>query len=320
MRRLTIHRRPLELAELALLVAQYVDLERPGSLGFRTRLEGWCTGFIGNAQRVIGSDLPGAERTFTRTWRLWKAGEDPDSLLSKAYLLDMEASLRRAQRLFPRASKLHVDALALARPEEAGSILVNQAVTLKESGDSEGALRSLKRAVEVIDGERQPRLRFGARFNLASNLVLLGRSGEAVLVIEEVRLLAERLGNEIDLNRTRWLEANCLIGLGRREEGLTKLEQVRHDFETRNLPFDYALASLDVALLYREEGRFAEIKALAAEMLEIFKAQQVHREALGAMILFQEAAEKEEVTAELVQRLQGFLSKAQKNPGLKFGE
>jgi transcriptional regulator with XRE-family HTH domain len=303
----------LELAELALFIAQQVGLEEPGSVGIRTRLEGWCTGFVGNAQRVIGRDLPGAERMFVRVWRLWDAGEDPAGLLSKAYLLDMEASLRRDQRLFPRALKLHEDALAAARPEEVGSILLNKSATLDQQGDYEASTRTLAKAAQHIDGEREPRLRFGLRFNQAANLLRLDRAAEAVSLVAEVRTLSERLGNEIDLIKMLWLEANCAAGLGQRQEALAKLEQVRHAFEARNLPFDYALASLDAALLYREEGRFAEIKTLAAEMLEIFKAQQVHREALGAVILFQEAAE-------LVRRLQGYFSKARKNPGLKLGE
>lgn len=133
----------LELAELALFISQRIDLDALASAGFRTRLEGWCTGFVGNAQRVIGSDLPGTERSFGRAWRLWVAGEDPAGLLSKAYLLDMEASLRRDQRLFPGALKLHEDALTLARSQEVGIILMNQAVTRKESGDPDahGGLR-----------------------------------------------------------------------------------------------------------------------------------------------------------------------------------
>ncbi len=73
-----------------------------------------------------------------------------------------------------------------------------------------------------------------------------------------------------------------------------------------------------MALCYREEGRFAEIKVLAGEILEIFKAQKVHREALAAVILFQEAAEKEQVTGGLVRRLQGYLSRARSNLQLRF--
>ena len=308
----------LELAELALLVARHVGLEEPGSGAFRSRLEGWCTGFVANAQRVIGSDLPGAERIWIRVWRLWDEGKDPADLLSKAYLLDMEASLRRDQRHFPKALKLHEDALELARPEEVGIILMNQATTLKESGAPENALRSLERAAVIIDSERQPRLRFGLRFNQVSSLLSMGRVKEALPIVEEVRALAERLRNEIDLVKTLWLEGDCAAGLGEREEALSKLEQVRHELEARKLPFDYALASLDAALLYREESRFPEIKALAAEMLEIFKAQQVHREALGAVILFQEAAKKEQVTLELVRRLQDYLAKAKTNPHIPF--
>jgi tetratricopeptide (TPR) repeat protein len=145
----------------------------------------------------------------------------------------------------------------------------------------------------------------------------LGRAAEAAPIVEEVRELAERLNNEIDLIKTLWLEGNCAAGLGRSEEALAKLEQVRHEFAVRELPFDYALASLDVALLYREEGRFPEIRELAGEILEIFKALNVHREALGAVILLQEA-ENERVTVDLVRRLQDYLSKARSNPDLRF--
>ncbi len=310
--------RALELAELALLAARNVALEVPGSEGFRSRLEGWCTGFVANAQRVIGSDLPSADRNWPGVWSLWRAGEDPAGLLSEAYLLDMEASLRRDQGLFPRALELHESALKLARPGEAGIILMNRAVTLEENGDPEGALRSLERAAQVIDGKRQPRLRFGLLFNYATGLLKLGRVAEAVPLVEEVWRLAKEQCNESDLLKTLWLDAKCLAALGRQAEALIKLEQVRNDLVEQEQPFDYGLASLDVALLYREDARFPEIKLLAAEILEIFKAQGVHREAIAALILFQEAAETERVTLELVYQLQGFLEKARNNPQLRF--
>ncbi len=69
-----------------------------------------------------------------------------------------------------------------------------------------------------------------------------------------------------------------------------------------------------MAILHREEGRFSEIKILAAEILKIFTAQQVHREALVAVILFQQAAEKERVTVEMVRKLQDFLARAKGGP------
>lgn len=303
----------LKLAELSLFVAGHV----PGTDAWRSRLQGYCTGFIANAQRV-GSKLRAAEATFVRAWRLWRAGEDEAGLLSEAYLLDLEASLRRAQRLFPQALQLHHDALSVARSEEVGSILLNQSATLEQKGDHEASLEVLDQAAQVIDGERQPRLRFGLRFNQAANLCRLGRVKEAALIVPEVRILAERLRNALDLVRTLWLEGSVTAGLGRRNEARAQLEQVRRDFEDRGLPYDYALVSLDVAMLYREERRFPEIKALAGEILKIFNAQGVHREAIAAIVLFREAAEKEQVTAELLRRLQGYLTEVQKNPHLRF--
>jgi hypothetical protein len=52
--------------------------------------------------------------------------------------------------------------------------------------------------------------------------------------------------------------------------------------------------------------------------LKIFQAQQVHREALAAVILFREAAEKEAVTVDLIRRIQDYLGKARHDPKLRF--
>lgn len=308
--------RALEVARLAVEMARQVALDVPGSEGFRLRLEGWATAFVANAERVLGQDLPGASRQWIEVWSLWRSGQDPAGLLSEGYLLDMEASLRRDQGRIDLALKLHEEALLLARNEERGIILMNQAVTREENGDAEGSLQSLEKAAELIDSERQPRHRCVLRFNQATSLCVLNRPEEALPLIAEVRSLAERLRNSIDLTKTLWLEAKCLAGLGKREEALIRLEQVRNALEVN--PFDYALASLDVATLYREERRFSEIKELAGSILKIFKAQNVHREALAAAILFHGAAEDERVSVELVRQLQKFLTKAQTNPQLKF--
>lgn len=303
----------LKLANLALFVVRHV----PGTDAWRMRLEGFCTASLANARKAA-NDVPLAAETFARALRLWDDGKDEAGLLSEVRVLDLGASVRREQGLISQALDLHTKALAAARPEEIGHLLLNEAGTLQDAGQHEKALRTLAEAAKVIDGERQPRLRCVLRFNQAANLLRLERAGEAAPIVAEVRLLAERLGNDLDLVKTVWLQANLDAGLGRRQPALEGLETVRRDFEDRKLPYDYALASLDAALLYREEGRFAEIKVLAQEILEIFRAQGVHREAVAAVLLFQEAAEQERITAGFVRRLQDFLAKAQVNPKLRF--
>jgi tetratricopeptide (TPR) repeat protein len=196
--------------------------------------------------------------------------------------------------------------------------LLNKSATLEQNGDYEASIQILERTAQLIDGRSEPRLRWVLRFNQAANLGRLSRAEEAVLIVREVRELSERLRNDLDLVRTLWLEGNVAAGLGHRHEALGALEQVRRDFEARTLPYDYALASLDLALVYREEGRFTEIMTLAGQILKIFEAQRVHREALAAIVLFREAAEKEQITVDLVRRLQDYLSRAQRNPELRF--
>ncbi len=62
----------------------------------------------------------------------------------------------------------------------------------------------------------------------------------------------------------------------------------------------------------------AQVKALAREMVAVFEPQESHREALAALRLYREAAEKEAVTVELIRRLIDYLQRARRNPHLRF--
>ena len=95
---------------------------------------------------------------------------------------------------------------------------------------------------------------------------------------------------------------------------------MRRYFTTKGIAYDAALASLEVAVLYLEEDRTGEVKALAREMAPIFKAQGVHKEALASLRLFCEAASRGEATAELTRRVLEYLNKARQNPRLRFRE
>ena len=58
--------------------------------------------------------------------------------------------------------------------------------------------------------------------------------------------------------------------------------------------------SLDLAALYLETGRTAEVKHLALEVVPQFAVQQIHSDALAAIALFEQAARKERATLALV--------------------
>jgi transcriptional regulator with XRE-family HTH domain len=306
--------RAVELAELALRIAQLA----PGDETWRSRLQGYAWAHIGNARRVR-SDLRGADEAFGRSRKLWQAGAPADpGLLEEARLLDLEASLRRDQTRFGEASELLDRALAIDRGGITKRLLLNKATVLEALGDFAGAVTALHRVAPLVAAEGESRLLFALRFNLAVNFCFLGRYGDAEALLPEVRALTLSLGNDLDNVRLRWLEGRIAAGLGKREEAIRALSGVREEFASRGIAYDTALASLELAVLYLEDERTAEVKILARQMAPIFQAQGIHREALAALKLFREAAEREAVTLDLARRLVTYLQRAQYNPELRF--
>jgi transcriptional regulator with XRE-family HTH domain len=303
-----------EAAAWGRLAEQIAKLVR-GPEAWRRRVQGYAAAHVANVLRVRG-DLKAADAAFEQAERLWHSGADPAGVLDPGRLLDLEASLRRAQRRFDEALALLDEAVAVGRcPERA---LTKKGFTLEVMGDYERAVETLLRAAPWVDRQADPQLWYNHRINLAVNFCHLGRYAEAAELALQIRDLATGLGDEIFLIRVTWLEGRIAAGLGRREEALRLLEEARRAFEQRKMSYDVALALLEEAVLLLEEGRTVEVKTLAEELIEVFEANGVHREALAALRLFYEAAEREQATAELARRVLRFLFRARHDQGLRF--
>ncbi|HSK74903.1 MAG TPA: hypothetical protein VLQ45_00465, partial [Thermoanaerobaculia bacterium] len=287
----------LELADLALFVVRRV----PGSEAWRSRLQGFAWAFVANARRVA-NDFDGADHAFARAWELWQAGAGSESdLLPEWRLLDLEASLRREQQRFPEALDLLRRARELCGDDKLSMarILLKKEHILEQMGDIEGALNTLTEAAPVVQESGDSRLRFLHLFKIANNLWHLGRYSEAAERLPKIRDLALQQANELDLVRVLWLTARIQSGQGKAEEATATLEQVRRDFAARDLPYDAALSSLELALLWLKANRTAEVRELALGMAWIFTSKKIHREAIAALTLFYEAARQETATLEL---------------------
>ena len=139
------------------------------------------------------------------------------------------------------------------------------------------------------------------------------RYEEVAALLDGVRELAGRLGNEMDFVRVQWLTSRVNAGLGKRNEAVAGLEQVRRELTAREIPYDAALASLELAVLYLEEDRTPEVKAIAREMAPIFQAQGIAREALASLSIFSEAAQREAATLELVKQVMSDITAARRS-------
>ncbi|HYO11758.1 MAG TPA: helix-turn-helix domain-containing protein [Thermoanaerobaculia bacterium] len=286
----------LELADLAVFIAERVPGER-----LRLRLQGWCQAHLANALRV-GNDFDGADAAFDRAWELWRTGEGVDpEILPEWRLLDLEASLRREQHRFPEALDLldRARATSGAGTLATSRILMNRSHVLEQLGDFGGALRALELAAPAIEAADDQRLLFGLLFNTGANFRHLQRFAEAEALLPRIREIAVSLGDELHLIRVVWLTARVWAGTERREEAQAALKQVLQAFTARLLPYDAALAGLDLAVLWLEAGRSAEVQRLAEGMKWIFLSKKITREALASLSLFCEAARRETATVEL---------------------
>ena len=67
---------------------------------------------------------------------------------------------------------------------------------------------------------------------------------------------------------------------GDEEAAIRFLSEACREFAERGIWYDAALVSLELAAVHAEAGRTAEVKLLARHLVPIFRAQDVHREAL----------------------------------------
>jgi transcriptional regulator with XRE-family HTH domain len=304
----------VDLARLALEVADRV----PGEESQHSRLRGYARHHFGNALRAQG-ELRAARPAFAQAEEEWKAGEGcPGDLLSETRVLDLKASFRTAERKLPEALDLLNRALADDEPGMRGRLLIKKAKILEEQDDLEAAIATLKEAEPFVDEHREPRLLLCLRHNLLDYQSKVGRFKEAEALLPEVRPLSLKLGKELDRVRLRWAEGRVAAGLGRTQEGIEHLTRVRGEFVSREIWYDAALVTMELAAVFLREGQTGMVKTLAAHLKPIFQAQGVHVEAMAALTLFAKAAEKEKATLEMAQGIVTYLRKARRDPGLKF--
>ncbi|HYG65073.1 MAG TPA: tetratricopeptide repeat protein [Thermoanaerobaculia bacterium] len=308
----------VELAELAIAIAGRLDVERYGAaMVEEVRALAWA--HLGNASR-IASDLRRAEEALqTAESHLERSGGEA---LVEAQILSFKASLRNSQGRFDEAAGLLDQALAIYRAAKdrhlEGKTLIKKGMTLGYSGRFMEAARLLRRGLARIDPIEDPRLLVAARHNLIWYLDDSGQHREALSALEATRGLYLELGERMHLVRLRWLEGKIARGLGRLDEAETALREARDAFAERGIGFDAALVSLDLAMVYVQRGETDELRRLATEMVPIFESRDVHQEALAALLLVHQAAETEQLSLGLLQRVASFLHRNRHDPGMRF--
>ena len=262
----------------------------------------------GNAHR-IQSDFQQAEKSLAQAEMLLRKGTgDP---LEKAHWLLHRASFLGSQQRFGEAFRLLDRVAGIARrcedPQLKGRALITRGFLLGIARDAEAAIRYLREGIRRLEPASDLRLLVAAHHNLTLYLTESGKYREALELLESARPLYHLLGDRLSLIRLRWLEGKIAIALGMLAPAEELLKGVRAELIERELAFDTALLSLDLADIYARQSRGAEMRRLAEEMIPIFRSRDVHREALAALLTFQKAAEMECVTLGLIREVSSYL-------------
>lgn len=304
-----------DLAEVAVALAESLDPEVYGAALLEDmKARAWS--YLANARRLL-SDLRGAEIAFQTAESHLAAGTG--ERLERARLLDLQASLRNNQGRYDDALALLNRAAAIYQRAQQrhllGRIVLNKGHVHISKGDLESATALLRQGLALIEPEREPKLVATAYHNLAYVLNEMGQPREALALVTRARLLYLELGDRLYLVRLQYTEGKIAMSLGRLDQAEGMLRAVRKSFIEKGMAHDAALASMDLAQVYARQTRHAEIRALSAELLPIFESRNLQREAMAALILFQQAAEAETVTLSLTQDIAAKLHKLRRELG-----
>jgi tetratricopeptide (TPR) repeat protein len=299
--------RALQRADLAVRISWHLGkaYHPDWVLGLRAR----AFAYLGNARRVLG-ELHSADAAFRQAETCF-AGSQTDDPKIEAEILDMKSSLRLDQLRFQEALDLSDRALQLYRETQdshgTGIALIKRAKMLREMQEIAQAIQLLQQSATEISRDQEPRLFAYLQFNLLGCLALANRHQEALDLLPEARTLFQAHAQPTDMIRLRWAEGSIAFGLGRIEEAETVFREVQREFLDRGMDYNAALASLDLAVLFSQEGRTTELKHLAVELMAAFKIREIYRESTAAFLLFQRACEEERLTVKLAEQIAGML-------------
>ncbi len=289
--------RMVELAELALLASRRLDPKRYGGAFFADlRARAW--GELANAYRVA-EELAAAESALHNAVRWAKRGSG--DLLLAGRLGDLAASLWSDLGRFPLAIQ------ALARVGEMYASVnethlmararISLGIARVHNGEPEEAIVALTAGLAGIDRRTEPALALSALHAVAWSLAVAGRYRKARIVLFRIRHLYAENGGPLILLRLSWLEGQIYAGLGDLEKAEGRFETTRAGFAAAGQPFDAALASLDLAMVWARQGRRQEVKGLTAELVAAFLRHGIAREALAALLLARRACDEDWVSA-----------------------
>lgn len=179
------------------------------------------------------------------------------------------------------AARWHRDAVAAAeRSSDAGIVgwvMAAGANFQDMDGDIEGAERTLRNALKLLEGNTYRGLTLATRGNLANLLSASGRRDEA---ITEYRALIEafrRIGNDVGSAQARSNLGRQLLLTGELHEAEQFIRESMDFFRMAGMRGSYAFCSSNLADVCSRTGRLEDARKLFAQAAEIAQEYDAHQ-------------------------------------------
>lgn len=294
----------LHLALLARLAAEACTTESTGSAPKLADLRALSWRQYANALRVSGR-LRDAEEAFANARKFCEEGTGDPPL--RASIIARTISLRIGQRRFDEAIALADEAGSiykdLGESRSVAPVMVQKGMAQLLSGAPEPAVRTLNRAIPLIDHQSDPQLLLGACHNLIRAYIEMGEPEQALSLFFEARSLYQDVQDPLIRLRAGWQEGQILRDLGHLQAAEAGLLKARQGFMAMELFYEVALVSLDLSAVYLKLGETQKLHDTVAEMVPIFKALEVDREVLAALLQLQQANQQSRQSFELIRFL-----------------
>jgi tetratricopeptide (TPR) repeat protein len=263
----------LRYAALARAGAEACSAAQVGSGGRLASLRSRAWSALGNALRVNG-DCRRAEECFGTAYGHYFSSTG--DLEIQAELLQMIGSFQIHQGNFSdaievlrEAGEIYED---LGQKSKFGSVLIQEAITLIEVGDTEQAVHKLGTSLPLIDPEEDSYLLIAVRHNLVRCYADLGQVKQAFGLLAEVKKdQRSRDGSLLSL-RTTWQEGGLFHEIGELKMAARLLTRARRGD------------------IYLRQNRLSELRRILGETAPLFAALRARREFFAMLLQLGEAA------------------------------
>jgi hypothetical protein len=245
--------------------------------------------------------LDGAEHAFGHAEDCFAAGTAEPLLAAR--LFDVGASLYRdlcrfgeAECFLNRAYHLY---MREGRPQDAGRAAVKLAILFGNRNEPRQALGLLAHAVPLLQGA-ESRLLLITAHNIFMALTDAGEANAVARLLWTWRRLYDEVGTPLDKVRRLYLEAKVAFGQGQPVRGEELFRRNIAGFQKAGLPYDAALAALELAGKLLERGKTATVLELLDGAVAAFIERHIYRELAVSLSLLRTAVEAGKATAELI--------------------